>query len=96
VCLYRFFNSICDKLDRLAFEEVILHLVNVKCVPALLYGLDACPINTSDKRSLDFVFTRVLMKLVKTSSIKIIDECYEMFNLKHMSKLISDRECIGF
>jgi len=42
---------------------VTLHLVNVKCVPALLYGLDACPINILDKQSLDFVFTRVVMKL---------------------------------
>jgi len=68
---------------------------NVKCVPALLYGLDACPINISDKRSLDFVFTRdVLMKLFKTSSNNIVDECYEMFNLKHMSQLISERKCM--
>jgi len=60
--------------------------VNIKCVQALLYGLDACPINVSDKQSLDFVFTRVLM-----SSVKIIDECYEMFDLKHMSQLILER-----
>ena len=90
---YRSFNSIFGKIGRIASEEVILHLVNMKCVPALLYGLDACPINISDKRSFDFVFTRVLMKLFKTSSIIIIDECYEMFNLKHMSQLISERKC---
>jgi len=66
--------------------------VNVKCVPALLYGLDACPINISDKRSLDFVFTRVLMKVFKTSSINVIDKCCEMFNLKHKSQLISERK----
>jgi len=64
----------------LASKEVILHLVNVKYAPALLYGLDACHINISDKWSLDFVFTHILMKLFKTSSINIIDE---MFNLKH-------------
>jgi len=86
---YRSFNSIFGKLCHLASEEVILHLVNVKCVPALLYDLEACPINISDKRSLDVVFTRVLKKLFKTSSNNIIDECHEMLNLKHMSQLIS-------
>jgi len=33
------------------------------------------------------------MKLFKTSSIIIIDECNEMFNLKHMSQLIAVRKC---
>ena len=89
---YRSFNSIFGKLGRLASEEVILHLVNMKCVPVLLYGLDACPIKVSDKRSLDFVFTRALMKLFKTSSMHIIDECYEMFNLKRISQLVTERK----
>jgi len=89
---YRSFNSIFGKLGRLA-SEVILHLVNMKCVPTLLYGLDACPIKISDKRTLDFVFTRVVMKLFKTRLINIIDECYEIFNSKHMSQLIPERKC---
>jgi len=78
ISFYRSFNSIFGKIGRLSSEDVILHLVNVKC----LHGLDACPINISDKRSPDFVFARALMKLFKTSSINIIDEYYEMFNLK--------------
>jgi len=42
--------------------------------------------------SLAVVFTRALMKLFKTSSINITEECYEMFNLKHMSQLISEQK----
>ena len=89
---YRSFNSIFGKLGRLASEETILHIVKTKCVPVLLYGSEACPINKSEKQSLDFVFTRMLMKLFKTSSIYIIDECYEMFNLKRISQLIVERK----
>ena len=89
---YRSFNSIFGKLGRLASEEVILHLVNIKCVPVLLYGLEACPLNKTDVRGLDFVFTRSLMKLFKTSLITIIDECYSMFNLKRISQLLSERK----
>jgi len=82
---YQSFKSIFVEIGRLASEEVILHLINIKCVPVLLYGLDVCPINVSDNRCLDFVFTRALMMVFKTSSVNIMDECYEMFNLNHMS-----------
>jgi len=27
-------------------EEVIVHLVHSKCLPALLYGLEVCPLTT--------------------------------------------------
>ena len=57
-----------------------------------MYGSDACSINKSEKQSLDFVFTHILMKLFLTSSTYIIDECYEMFNLKRISQLIVDRK----
>jgi len=39
---YRSVNSIFGKLGRTASEEVILHLVHSKCLPALLYGLEVC------------------------------------------------------
>ena len=29
-----------------------------KCMPILLYGLDACPVNKTDLRSLDFTVDR--------------------------------------
>ena len=34
----------------------------------------------------------MLMKVFKASSTYIIDECYEMFNLKRISQLIVDRK----
>jgi len=37
-----------------------LQLIQSKCVPALLYGLDACPLNNSDINSLDFVVNQFL------------------------------------
>jgi len=35
-------------------EEVILQLVSSKCVPVLLYGLEACPLTETSVNSLDF------------------------------------------
>ena len=72
---------------------MILHFVIVECVPILLYGLDACSIYKSEN-NLYFVFTRMLMKLFKTSSTYIIDidECNELFNLKRISELVVERK----
>ena len=33
-------------------------IIKSKCIPALLYGLEACPLTKSDTRSLDFVINR--------------------------------------
>ena len=49
-------------------------------MPILLYGLDACPIIVSDRKSLDFTITRILMKIFKTTSNDIIGECQAAFN----------------
>ena len=43
--------------------DVVLHLINSKCVPILLYGLEVCPLNRADMQSLDFCVNRLLMKL---------------------------------
>ena len=46
--------------------DIILQLVKSKCVPVLLYGLEACALNKSQIGSLDFVINRFFMKLLKT------------------------------
>jgi len=71
--IYRSVNSIFVKLGRTASEDVILHLVHSKCLPALLYGLEVCPLTITDYRSLDFVVMRFLMKLFCTSNSDV--EC---------------------
>jgi len=77
---YRSFNAIYGRLGECASEETILFLINSKCMPILLYGLDACPIIVSDRKSLDFTITRILMKIFKTTSNDIIGECQAAFN----------------
>src|SRR5664279_4673030 len=88
---HRSFNAIFGKVGRLASEEVILQLVSKKCLPVLLYGLEACPLNATDSRSMDFVLNRVLMKIFNTYNNDIINECYCMFNMKTVSELITRR-----
>ena len=49
---YRAANSIFGKIGRVASEEVVLQLIKSKCVPVLLYGLEACSfVLTTNPRS---------------------------------------------
>ena len=43
-------NAILGRIGRIATEEVVLHLLLTKCVPILLYGLEACSIRKTDLR----------------------------------------------
>ena len=49
------YNAIFGKVGRIASEEVVLQLLNIKCIPVLLYGLEACPLLKSDLKSLDLL-----------------------------------------
>jgi len=93
--LYRSFNAIFGKVGRSASEEVVISLLKSKCLPCMLYGLEACPINKTEMKSLDFALTRILMKLFKTSSNVIIRECQTSFNLNRVCELVT-RNKINF
>jgi hypothetical protein len=72
---YRSMNAILGKVGRVASEEVVLQLVASKCISVLLYGLEACSVNKTDKASLDFTVSRFLMKLFNTNNVAIIRDC---------------------
>ena len=79
---YSAVNGILGKVLNFASEDVILQLIVGKCMTILLYGLDACPVNKTDMRSLDFTVDRVFMKLFKTGNIEIVRECQAFFGFK--------------
>ena len=49
---YRSANAIFGEIERIASEEVVLHLIISKCIPIILYGLEACPLTKSDLQSI--------------------------------------------
>jgi len=51
---YRSFNAIFGKIGRIAPENIVRQLIKSKFVPVLLYAVDACPINRTLERSLQF------------------------------------------
>ena len=68
---YRAFNAVFGKISRSSSEEVVLQLINSKCMPCLLYALEACPINKTQEKSLEFTINRVLMQIFRTISIDV-------------------------
>ena len=89
---YRSFNAIYGHVGTTASEDVILSLVKSKYLPVLLYGLDVCPLTVTDSRSFDFTVTRILMKIFKTNSIDVIDECRQYFAFHTVEHLIKVRK----
>jgi hypothetical protein len=59
----------------------MLHLVNSECFPLLLYGLDACPPNKSEKNSLNFTAMRFFMKLFRSSNSDLINQTTFFFGV---------------
>ena len=57
---YRAFNSIFGKIGRVAPENVVIDLLKCKCLPALLYSLEACRLKKAQIKSLNLVVCVVL------------------------------------
>jgi hypothetical protein len=87
--LYRSFNAIYGKIGRCASEEVICYLVKTKCLPALMYGLDASPVNAADKKSFDFAIFRICAKIFGSISSEVINACREAFGLSLMTEAVN-------
>lgn len=89
---YRSFNAIFGRIGRKASEETILSLITAKCLPVLLYGLDVCPVNATDKRSLEYTVNRILFKIFRTFDLDIIRECQQYFSFPTVNELILKRK----
>ena len=88
---FRSVNAIFGKVGRVASEEVVLQLLFSKCLPILLFGLEALPLNKSDISSLDFSFNRFIMKLFKTSDMNVVKDCQRYFGITSPSELLAKR-----
>ena len=60
-------------------EEVIVELLKMKCLSVLFHGLESCPLNEAQIKSLDFAINSAFSKIFCTKSHDIIDNsvgCY--------------------
>ena len=74
-------------IGRIVSEEVTLQLLKSKCLPVLLYGLEANPLTKADLQSLDSVINRFFMKLFVTKNIETVKQCQDYFGFSLPSVL---------
>ena len=49
-------------------------------MPGLYYGLEACPLNKSQIRSLEYIFNNTFRKIFLLNSFDLAYECVVLFN----------------
>jgi len=64
----------------------------VKCLPALYYGSEACPVNKTVTKFLQYVIKSFFSKIFQTRSDDVIAECMNMFNCLPAADAISRRK----
>jgi len=70
-----------------------LQLIVSKCMPMLLFGLEACTLSKPQLlSSLDFTINRFFTKLFQTNSIEIVRACQESFGFEVPSVLLLKKE----
>jgi hypothetical protein len=87
--------AVYGKIGRTASEEVTLSLIKSECLPCLLFGMEACPLNKSDFRSLIFTVERVIMKTFHTKSDLVIKECRDIFSFLSVELLVKQKKKVS-
>ena len=90
---YRAFNTVFNKVGRVASQIVVIELLMSKCVPVLYYGSECCPVSKSQFNSLEFAIRGSFMKIFNTRSKEIANYCMEMFNVQNPHYTITKRKC---
>jgi len=84
-------NSIVGRVGTRCTELVTIKLLQAKCLPILLYGLDTYVLNKTAERSLDFCYRRFLFRIFNTYSIDVIEECIVNLGLEMPSEVAAKR-----
>jgi len=76
----------------------LYNCLKVKCLPALYYGSEACLINKTVTRSLQYVMKSCFSKIFQTRFDDVIVECMDMFKCLPVADSISrsKKNCHGW
>ncbi len=84
-------NCVLGKIGICAKEDVLVNLVNLKCMPILLYGTECCDLSKRELNSLDFTVVRFFMKIFRTSNRDTVLYVMDMFGAQLPSACIARR-----
>jgi len=80
------------KVGRLASVDFVIGLFKTKCMPILLYGLDACPVSPRQLRSLNHVVVSCSRKMFNVNTSEIAAECFKMFGVCDVAEAVATRK----
>jgi len=89
---FRAFNALFGRVGRATSPDVIVQLFKAKCLPALYYGSEVCPVNKTVTKSLQYVIKSCFSKIFQTGSDNVIAECMNMFNCLPVADAIFRRK----
>ena len=90
---FRAFNALFGRIGRVTSPDIIVQLFKAKCLQALYYGSDACPVNRTVIKSLQYVIKSCFSKIFEqTKSDDVIAECINMFSCLPVADEISRRK----
>ena len=89
---YRAFNSIMGKIGRCASNEVTVSLIKAKCLPILLYGIEACHFSVRETTSMEYPISCALMKVFDTKSSEILENYKLAFGFRPFSLSVAIRK----
>ena len=76
-------------LGRLASANVVIELFKTKCMPVLLYGLDACPVSPRQLRSFNHVVVSCGRKIFDVNTSEIAAQCLKMFGVCDVAESVA-------
>jgi len=85
------FNSIFGKIGQVAPENVVVDRLKCKCLPLLLYSLEACRLNKAQIKSLNFVVFGAFGKIFNTRSSDIVTHCMQIFDCDNIESILLKR-----
>ena len=89
---YKAFNCIFGKIGRVVSEEIIFALMKSKCMPVLLYGTEAYPVNSAVRHSLQFALNRAVFKIFGALSKDTYQDICNYFGVWTVEEQISARK----
>ena len=89
---YRSFNAIFGRIGRFASLETVMYLIKSKCIPVLIYGVEACPTHSSGIKPLDHPIIATFMKVFNTKSADVIRDCQTAFGFRSLHEQILTRK----
>ena len=94
----RYLEVLMQFLEKLDDRRLLTSLftccrLNV-CKLLIMYGLDACSVNSTETKSLEFALFRVYAKLFGTISKSVLEDCCSAFGIKSLLSLTSTRKLV--